>query len=158
MAICTAKVDWKPDSAMFSDHRYSRAHRWSFDGGIEVPASSSPGIVRPPLSEPAAVDPEEALVAALSSCHMLFFLDVAARRGFIVERYTDESEGRMGKNSEGKIAVTVVTLRPRIIFAGKRQPAPEELSDLHHHAHEACFISSSVRTEVRVETPDLSMA
>ena len=151
MAISTAKVEWDRDNAVFTDRQYSRAHRWSFDGGVEVPASSSPGVVRPPLSDPAAVDPEEALVAALSSCHMLSFLDLAARGGFTVERYTDEAVGRMGRNEDGKIAVTLVTLHPRIEFTGDRRPTRDVLEDLHHRAHEACFIASSVRTEVRCE-------
>ena len=151
MAISTAKVEWNRDNAVFTDRQYSRAHRWSFDGGVVVPASSSPGVVRPPLSNPAAVDPEEALVAALSSCHMLSFLDLAARGGFTVERYTDEAVGRMGKNVDGKIAVTLVTLHPRIEFTGDSQPTRADIEDLHHRAHEACFIASSVRTEVRCE-------
>lgn len=154
MAICKAKVEWTRGGAVFTDRRYSRAHRWSFDGGVEVPASSSPGVVREPMSDPAAVDPEEALVAALSSCHMLSFLDLAARDGFTVEHYTDEAVGRMGKNAEGKIAVTIATLHPRITFAGDNQPGRGELEDLHHRAHEACFIASSVKTEVRIEPGD----
>jgi len=151
MAINTAKIEWNRGEAVFTDHKYSRAHRWFFDGGIEVPASSSPGVVRPPLSDPAAVDPEEALVAALSSCHMLSFLDLAARDGFTVERYTDEAVGRMGKNAEGKIAVTTVTLHPQIVFGGGKRPSREALGNLHRRAHEACFIASSVKTEVRIE-------
>lgn len=153
MAISTARVEWQRGDAPFTDRKYSRAHRWSFDGGVEIPASSSPGVVREPLSDPNAVDPEEAFVAALSSCHMLSFLDHAAEQGFTVESYTDEAVGQMGKNTEGKIAVTVVTLRPRIEFSGDKRPAYEQIRDLHHLAHEACFIASSVKTEVRIE-PD----
>lgn len=153
MALCTAKVKWERGDETFTDRRYSRAHRWYFDGGVEVPGSSSPGVVRVPMSDPAAVDPEEALVAALSSCHMLSFLDVASREGFTVERYTDEAVGRMGRNPDGRVAVTVVTLRPRIEFAGDKRPTREDIEDLHHRAHDVCFIASSVRTEVRIEPP-----
>lgn len=153
MAICTAKVTWTRGGAAFTDRRYSRAHRWYFDGGVEVPASSSPGIVRAPMSDASAVDPEEALVAALSSCHMLSFLDLASRDGFTVERYTDEAVGRIGRNPDGRVAVTVVTLRPRIEFAGDRRPTRKDIEDLHHRAHDVCFIASSVRTEVRIEPP-----
>ena len=151
MAICTAKVRWERGGGTFTDRRYSRAHRWYFDGGVEVPASSSPGVVRAPLSDPAAVDPEEALVAALSSCHMLSFLDLASRDGFTVDRYTDEAVGRMGRNPDGRVAVTVVTLRPRVEFAGDKRPTQRDIGDLHHRAHDVCFIASSVRTEVRIE-------
>lgn len=151
MATSTAKVEWNRNGAAFTDRQYSRAHRWFFDGGIEVPASSSPGVVREPLSNPNAVDPEEAFVAALSSCHMLSFLDQAARDGFTVERYTDEAVGRMGKDTQGKIAVTMVTLHPQIAFTGDNRPTREDLDDLHHRAHEVCFIASSVKTEVRIE-------
>lgn len=151
MAISTAKVAWERDGAVFTDRQYSRAHRWFFDGGVEVPASSSPGVVREPLSDASAVDPEEAFVAAIASCHMLSFLDLAARRGFTVERYTDEAVGRMAKNEAGRIAVTLVTLHPCIEFTGNRQPTREDIEYLHHEAHEVCFIASSVKTDIRVE-------
>jgi organic hydroperoxide reductase OsmC/OhrA len=150
MAEYTAVVEWRRDGELFTDNRYSRAHRWRFDGGVEVPASASPHVVPPPLSSPAAVDPEEAFVASLSSCHMLFFLSLAAKRGFVVERYRDEAVGVMGKDADGKIAMTVVTLRPEIAFAGAA-PSPEEQDALHHESHARCFIASSVKTEVRVE-------
>ena len=151
MAKCEARIVWERDGAVFTDRQYSGAHRWSFDGGVEVPASSSPGVVREPLSDASAVDPEEAFVAAISSCHMLSFLDLAARQGFTVERYTDEAGGLMRKNEDGRIAVTHVTLHPRIEFAGDRQPTREDIEHLHHEAHEVCFIASSVKTDIRVE-------
>ena len=147
----TAQVIWSRDDAVFTDQRYSRGHKWRFDGGIEVPASSSPLVVRPPLSVTAAVDPEEAFIAALSSCHMLFFLSFAARGGFLVNEYVDDAIGIMGKNPAGRTAVTKVTLRPRVSFAEGRQPTPQELHGLHHKAHEECFIANSVTTEVRCE-------
>lgn len=144
-------VIWSRDGAAFTDNRYSRAHRWMFDGGVEVPASSSPKVVPLPLSVEAAVDPEEAFVVSLSSCHMLSFLYIAARRGLLVDSYRDEAVGVLAKDSFGKLAMTRVTLRPETGFAGDRQPTADELVALHHEAHEQCFIASSVKTDVRCE-------
>jgi organic hydroperoxide reductase OsmC/OhrA len=151
MSIHTAKVRWERGEQPFIDNRYSRLHRWSFDGGAEVPGSSSPHAVRAPLSDPAAVDPEEAFVASLASCHMLWFLSLAAKRGFRVDRYVDEAEGTMAKNERGKLAITVVTLRPAVEFSGEKRPTRADLEGLHHEAHEECFIANSVRSEVRLE-------
>jgi organic hydroperoxide reductase OsmC/OhrA len=150
----TATVSWKrgPDEA-FTDIKFSRAHTWAFDGGVTVPASSSPLSVRVPLSRADAVDPEEALVAALSSCHMLTFLYLAARQGFVVDSYDDAAVGVMTKNERGKLFVSRVALRPRIVFSGAKQPSAAELAQLHHHAHEDCYIANSVLTEVVVEAP-----
>jgi organic hydroperoxide reductase OsmC/OhrA len=146
-----AKVSWKRDAATFSDGKYSRGHLWSFDGGTVVPASSSPHSVRLPLSRADAVDPEEALVAALSSCHMLTFLYLAQKQSFIVDTYDDDAIGVMTKNDRGKLFMSRVTLRPRIVFSGGRRPSDAELAALHHHAHEECYIANSVLTEVVVE-------
>jgi organic hydroperoxide reductase OsmC/OhrA len=146
-----ARVHWERGSARFTDNRYSRGHSWHFDGGVEVPASSSPHVVRTPMSVEAAVDPEEALVAALSSCHMLWFLSLAAHAGFTVDEYTDDAAGLMGRNASGRTAMVRVTLRPRTSFAGERLPGRAELTQLHARAHEECFIANSVTTEVRVE-------
>ena len=132
----------------FLANRYSRKHLLRFDGGLEVPGSSSPSVVPLPFSDPSALDPEEAFVASLSSCHMLWFLSIAAKRKFAVDRYADAAIGLMEKNAEGKMAMTVVTLRPDVKFAGK-QPTQEELDQLHHAAHDACFIANSVKTDVR---------
>lgn len=151
MSIHTANVRWERGEQPFVDNRYSRLHRWSFDGGAEVPGSSSPHTVRAPLSDPAAVDPEEAFVASLASCHMLWFLSLAAKRGFRVDRYVDEAEGVMARNERGKLAITVVTLRPEVKFSGEKVPTREDLEGLHHEAHEECFIANSVRSEVRLE-------
>jgi organic hydroperoxide reductase OsmC/OhrA len=147
-----ATIRWarKPDEA-FLDGRYSRAHRWRFDGGAEVPASSSPHVVRVPFSDPAGVDPEEALVAALSSCHMLFFLDFASQAKFVVDSYEDEAEGVMAKGADGRVRMTRVTLRPLIRFAEERSPSAEELAAIHHKAHDACYIANSVTADVTVE-------
>lgn len=144
-----ATTSWTRDGASFTDLRYSRAHRWTFDGGVEVPASSSPLHVKVPFSDPAAVDPEEAFVAAVSSCHLLTFLFVAARRGFTVDAYHDAAEGLMGRNAEGREAMLRVTLRPRITWAGA---APDEatVAAMHHEAHQECYIANSIRTEVVV--------
>ena len=150
MGEYTATISWQRQGAVFTDQKYSRAHQWRFDGGLTVPGSSSPHVVRLPFSDPAAVDPEEAFVASLSSCHMLFFLSLAAKQGFVIDSYEDGAVGVMAKNEAGKMAMTVVSLRPKAIFAG-RQPTPQELSDLHHRSHEECFIASSVKTDVRCE-------
>ena len=150
----TATVSWQRGSSEpFTDNKYSRAHTWTFDGGVTVPASSSPLSVRLPLSRADAVDPEEALVASLSSCHMLTFLYLAAKQGHVIESYDDAAVGIMSKNERGKLFVSKVTLRPRIVFSGPRQPSAAELAQLHHHAHEECYIANSVRTEVVVEAP-----
>lgn len=147
----TAVIRWERADAAFTDNRYSRGHTWRFDGGIEVPASSSPHSVRLPFSVEAAVDPEEAFVAALSSCHMLTFLYLVAKRGFRVDRYVDEAIGIMARNSAGKLAMTQVTLHPQIAFSGDKLPSRAELDELHHLAHDECYIANSVRTEVRCE-------
>jgi organic hydroperoxide reductase OsmC/OhrA len=147
-----ASVTWKRDGGVkFTDQRYSRAHEWSFDGGITVPASSSPLSVRLPYSVAEAVDPEEALVAALASCHMLTFLHVAAKQGFVVDDYADEAVGVMSKNERGKFWVSKVTLAPQITFSGEKRPSSEQLNELHHLAHEECYIANSVKSEVVVQ-------
>jgi organic hydroperoxide reductase OsmC/OhrA len=147
----TATIRWENGAADFLSKRYSRAHSWTFDGGIVVPASSSPHVVPVPMSDASAVDPEEAFVAALSSCHMLWFLDIASRAGYAVDRYEDAADGHMGRNAAGKLVVDVVTLRPRARFAGARLPDAAALGALHHEAHEECFLANSVRCEVRCE-------
>ena len=148
MATYKAIVDWKAKGD-FAANRYARAHEWRFDGGAVVPASSSPHVVPAPLSDPAGVDPEEALIASVSSCHMLWFLSLAQAAGFVVESYRDEAEGRMGKDDRGKVAVTKIILYPEIAFAG-RAPSAGELDRLHHNAHDKCFIANSLRTEILV--------
>lgn len=151
MGSYTATVTWQRHDAVFTDKRYSRAHRWQFDGGCMVPASSSPHVVPLPFSDASAVDPEEAFVASLSSCHMLCFLSIAAKRGFVVDSYHDEAHGLMEKCSDGKLSVTVVTLRPHAIFSGAPLPSALEIHAMHHEAHEECFIARSVKTDVRCE-------
>jgi organic hydroperoxide reductase OsmC/OhrA len=146
-----ATVGWQRGTQPFTDNRYSRAHEWAFDGGARVPASSSPLSVPLPLSDPAGVDPEEALVAATSSCHMLWFLSLAAQRGYTVDRYTDRAFGVLGRNSDNQIALTRITLRPQTVFSGAQQPTPEQLAALHHQAHEQCTIAHSLRAEVMLE-------
>jgi organic hydroperoxide reductase OsmC/OhrA len=146
-----ATIVWERGEAVFTDGRYPRAHVWRFDGGVEVPGSSSPLAVRVPLSREDAVDPEEALVAALSSCHMLFVLDFARKAGFRVDRYADEAEGVMRPNARGKLYLAKATLRPAIAFSGAKRPSSAEVDALHHHAHEECFIANSVLTEIAIE-------
>lgn len=146
-----AKVSWtRGASEKFTDNRYSRAHQWTFDSGITVRASSSPSVVPLPLSVADAVDPEEALVASTSSCHMLYFLFFAAKRGFVVESYVDNAAGVLEKNAAGKMFMSRITLRPAIAFAGAT-PSPADLDALHHAAHEECFIANSLKSEIVVE-------
>lgn len=152
MARYKATIVWERNDASFLDNLYSRAHRWHFDGGAEVPASSSPRVVPIPQSDPTAVDPEEAFIAALSSCHMLWYLSIAAKRGYTVDRYRDEAVGVMRKDNRGKLAITRVTLRPDIVYVGGAPSAANEAA-MHHKAHDACFIANSVRTEVVIEQP-----
>jgi organic hydroperoxide reductase OsmC/OhrA len=151
-----ATVLWMRGDAAFTDNRYSRGHVWKFDG-IEVPASSAPSSVKLPYSVAEAVDPEEALVAAVSSCHMLFFLAFAAQGGFTVDRYEDAAVGVMSTNERGKLFVSKVALHPAVIFSGAKRPDEGEVAALHHRAHEDCFIANSVRSEVIVE-PSFSFA
>lgn len=148
----TATVIWKRGATeKFTDNRYQRKHSWNFDGGAVVPASSSPSIVPLPLSDASAVDPEEAFVASLSSCHMLFFLFHAASKGFVVEQYEDAAVGLMGKNAQGRMAMVKVSLRPAVTWSGERVPSVEELNAMHERSHHDCFIANSVKTEVVVE-------
>lgn len=151
MAQYSAEILWQRGEQDFLGNRYSRRHVLRFDGGAEVAGSSSPHVVPVPMSDAAAVDPEEAFVASLSSCHMLWFLSIAAKRKFCVDRYADAAVGVMAKNAEGKMAMTVVTLRPEVRFSGERLPTREQLEQLHHEAHAECFIANSVKTEVRCE-------
>lgn len=151
MAEYSAQVIWSRGDQSFLDNRYSRKHLLRFDGGAEVAASSSPHVVPVPMSDPAAVDPEEAFVASLASCHLLWFLSIAARHGYCVDRYTDRPLGLMARNGDGKLAMTVVTLRPEVSFSGDPLPTRAAIAELHHQAHDECFIASSVRTEVRCE-------
>ena len=147
-----ATVKWRREGdAKFTDQRYSRGHTWSFDGGVTVPASSSPLSVRLPYSVAEAVDPEEAFVAAVASCHLLTFLYVAAKRGYAVDSYADEAVGEMTKNERGKLWVSKVILSPAIAFTGEPRPSREQFEELHHLAHEECFIANSVKSEVVVQ-------
>lgn len=151
MSLHHAEVVWVRGDQPFLDNRYSRRHLLRFDGGTEVVASSSPQVVPLPLSDPAGVDPEEAFVAALSSCHMLWFLSIAARRGFCVDRYVDAAAGRMAPDGQGRMAITEVKLRPAVTFSGAALPDEERIAQMHHEAHESCFIANSVRTRVLCE-------
>ena len=146
-----ASIAWHRAGAKFTDNRYRRLHTWTFDEGLEVPASASPHSVPLPLSEARAVDPEEALVAAVSSCHMLWFLSIAAKRGFVVDRYADTPVGTLGRNAKGKDVITVITLRPDISFAGETRPTADDIAAVHHEAHEVCCLANSVTAEVRCE-------
>ena len=152
MTSYEATVSWRRSAGeSFTDNRYSRAHEWAFDGGARVRASSSPHVVRVPLSDPAGVDPEEAFVAALASCHMLFFLSFAARAGYTVASYTDQATGTLSKGAERREWMSRVTLKPHVVFEGDKRPAAADVDGLHHAAHEACYIANSVRSEVAIE-------
>jgi organic hydroperoxide reductase OsmC/OhrA len=152
MSTYTATIRWsaKPDEH-YAKGQYSRAHEWAFDGGVVTPASASPHIVPAPWSDAGGVDPEEAFIASLSSCHMLFFLDFARRAGFAVESYVDEAEGELGKREDGRMAMTSVTLRPQVEWVGEA-PDAASLAELHHKAHDACFIANSVTCPVTVQS------
>ena len=132
--------------------KYSREHTWSFDGGLTVPASPAPVNVPAPWSNPASVDPEEAFVASISSCHMLVFLWLASREGFQADSYVDDSVGVMTKNERGALWVSKVTLRPLIAWSGEKLPKAPDVERLHHQSHEQCFIANSVKTEIVVES------
>lgn len=148
----TATTTWqRGEGEVFVDNRYSRVHRIAFDGGATLEGSASPSVVPLPFSREAAVDPEELFVASLSACHMLWFLSLAAQQGFRVDHYEDAAVGTMAKNAQGQVAMTVVTLRPRVLFGGDQRPDAAALAALHHRSHERCFIANSVKTEVRCE-------
>ncbi len=144
-----AHIHWQRNGQAFADRKYSRRHRMTFDGSAEVWGSSSPQVVPVPMSDASAVDPEETFVASLSSCHLLWFLDIAQRAGWVVDDYQDQAVGLMAKNAQGQLAITLVTLNPVVRFAGERQPDAAEHERLHRSAHDACFIANSVRSEVR---------
>lgn len=147
-----AKISWqKANNETFSDNQYSRGHQWTFDGGATIPASSSPHIVPLPYSVEANVDPEEAFVASLSSCHMLFFLSIAAKRRYVIESYNDDAIGLMETDSNKKQSMTLVTLKPIVKFIGDRMPTIDQISKMHHQAHEQCFIANSVKTKIVID-------
>lgn len=152
MSQHTAVIEWQRGDQPFSDNKYSRAHNWTFDGGAVVRGSSTPSaMIPPPLSDETAVDPEEALVAAVSSCHMMFFLAYARKDGFVVDSYRDAAEGTLGKDERGKMSITDIVLRPAVSWSGDTVPDAAQILDLHHRAHEACYIGNSVRSTVTVE-------
>ena len=150
MSEYKATIKWQRTSPDFLKGKYSREHTWTFDGGVIVPASASPSVVPVPFSNPAHVDPEEAFIASISSCHMLTFVWLASRQGFQLDSYHDEAVGVMTKNEKGVPWVSQVTLHPKIVYSGEKRPTPAEEQHLHHEAHEQCFIAQSVRTEIRV--------
>jgi organic hydroperoxide reductase OsmC/OhrA len=150
MSTYEATVEWHIGAEeSFETRKYSRAHRWKFDGGADVPASASPAVVGTVYSDPAGVDPEEALVAALASCHMLFFLDLASRSGVSVTSYVDHAVGVIGKRDDGVVAMLSATMRPQVSYAAPVDDA--KIAGLHHKAHELCYIANSVNFPVSVE-------
>lgn len=151
MSQHTAVVEWSRGDQPFADNKYSRGHDWRFDGGAVVRGSSAPSGVPEPMSDSSAVDPEEALVAALSSCHMLFFLAYARKDGFIVDSYRDEAQGVLGKDERGKVSITEIVLRPAITWSGDKLPDAAAIADLHHRSHDICYIANSIRADVKIE-------
>lgn len=152
MSKYSAKISWyRADDEAYVDNKYSRGHEWSFDGGVTVAASASPQVVPLPYSVERNIDPEEAFVASLSSCHMLFFLSIAAKRQYIVDEYVDNAIGIMDKDDKGVEWMTRVTLRPQIKFSGKNLPDHGSLEKMHHRAHKLCFIANSVKTDIVIE-------
>ncbi len=151
MAHYTVETIWSRGDQKFLDNRYSRRHTLRFDADLDVPGSSSPHVVPVPYSDPKAVDPEEAFVSSLSSCHMLWFLAIAVKRKFVVDHYQDTAVGVMARDGLGKLTMTVVTLKPEVHFSGDRLPNREDIDQMHHEAHEECFIANSVKTEIRCE-------
>lgn len=149
----TATLTWQkqPDEE-FEKGRYSRVHQWAFDGGMKIAASSSPGVVPVPLSDASLIDPEEAFLASLSSCHLLFFLSIAAKKKLIVEKYEDHVQGTMGENSEGKTSMLTVALNPVIVFSGNNIPSQETIRQIHELAHDSCYIANSVKTKIKIIT------
>jgi len=152
----TAQIEWAVDGD-YAGNAYSRGHIWRFDGGLEIPASSSPTVVPLPHSIEAAVDPEEAFVAAISSCHMMSFLDLARRANFVVSSYRDNAYGELNRVARARMAITKVVLRPEITLVASEEPDPTWLTDLHDKAHEVCFIANSVNCEILVEPEPLRL-
>jgi organic hydroperoxide reductase OsmC/OhrA len=141
-----ATIVWKRETPDFTYQSYNRDHDWRFDGGATVRASAAPAY----LGSESCIDPEEAFVASLSSCHMLTFLAIAAKKRFVVDDYQDQAVGVLDKDSAGHQAIVRVILHPQVKFSGEKIPSPEELRQLHEQAHHACFIANSVKTEVSV--------
>jgi organic hydroperoxide reductase OsmC/OhrA len=147
----TASIFWKKKKAeSFTDNKYSRAHTWVFDGGVKLPASASPQVVPLPMSDESAVDPEEAFVAAISSCHMLFFLSIAASSNFIIETYYDQAEGIMSKNEHGQMIMGDIILKPKIVFSGTTIPTAEQIAELHDSAHHKCYLANSIKSTIKI--------
>ncbi len=151
MSEHSAILTWERGDQDFLDKKFSRRHSIRFDGGLEIAGSAAPTSVPPPLSDPAAVDPEEAFVAALASCHMLWFLGLAAKAGYRIDRYRDEPVGTLAKNEDGKLAMTKVVLRPYVVASGVKRLERAAFDTLQHAAHEACFIAASIRSDVAIE-------
>lgn len=146
-----ANVGWTRGDAPFTDRKYSRRHAWLFDGGAEIAASASPASVPVPLADAAAVDPEEAFVASIASCHMLWFLSIAAKRGHRIDEYIDDAEGFLEKDADGRISMTRVVLRPRMTWSGGRPPSAADVEAMHEEAHRECYIANSVKTAITCE-------
>ena len=152
MADHTAKVRWQiSEGEDFASNRYSRAHTWSFDGGLSVPGSAAPGYLPAALIDESAVDPEEALLASAASCHMLYFLAYAAKAGFTMTSYEDNPEGTVEKNETGDPWMSTIVMRPSAVFTGDKRPTGDEIEKLHHRAHKTCIIANSLKSALTIE-------
>ena len=151
MTTFTAEIIWERGEQDFLENHYSRKHVINFDGGLSIPASSSPHVVPMPMSDPFAADPEELFVASIANCHMLWFLSIASSKKFIVDRYQDNPAGVMQKNEQGNVAVTHCVLRPAVQFSGNQVPTKDEIVAMHDEAHHQCFIANSVTTKISCE-------
>jgi organic hydroperoxide reductase OsmC/OhrA len=146
-----AKILWhRSPEEKFLDGNYRRVHNWILDGGMRIEASSSPEIIPMPMSDPSLIDPEEAFIASIASCHMLFFLSIAAKKKFIIENYEDNPEAIMGNNNEGKMAILSLILQPKVTFAGTNIPAEDNIKLIHELAHSNCFLANSIRTKISI--------
>lgn len=152
MSNYSATILWKRNGQSFIDNQYSRLHQWQLQEGTIIEASSSPQIVPTPFSDPTAIDPEEAFIASLASCHMLWFLSIASKKGFSVEHYKDNAKGFMEKDINNSLAITKVVLRPHTKYLGDFMPSKEEDHEMHHEAHSKCFIANSVKTDIEIES------
>lgn len=151
-----ATIKWQRNQAKFTDNKYSREHLWQFDGGTKIPASSSPQVVPVPHSNPNYIDPEEAFIASIASCHMLWFLAIAANQEFTIESYLDRAVGLMSQNKDGKLAMTQITLSPTIVFSADNLPTTKQVEKMHQEAHQNCFLANSIKTEIIIPNSELT--
>lgn len=142
-----AKISWKRQTKDFAYDTYNRTHTWAFDDGTSLTASAAPEFNGGSIG----VDPEEALVSATASCHMLTFLAIASKKGYVVDTYSDQAIGSLEKIGSGQLAVTKILLSPKVTFSGEKIPSDDQLASLHESAHRNCFIANSIKAEVTIQ-------